>query len=616
MFCSKCGKPVPERVRFCPYCGASCVGRDGAEGRETERKVSPDGQKKLSVGKKKKALWFIPAAAVLLIIAIIGVLFVARQMNVYQQYREQLSLGEQYMEELDYEAAIVVFEEAIRIDPKREEAYLALAGLYEEIGRPEKAVAVLEKALEQLGQSASDELISCLEKAADRMGDAGEADADAVWTEEGTSGTAESKADREEDKREETGEEPDFLAGSLFGGKLTDKYGTYFQYKNTYELDIYPDPDAEGKEPEYPNGVDVEGEFPFTIRDEWVSRQGETYVFREGDVSSPWIGVGYTQEDWTSSGISMFFVVDTQNDARVVSLEQRWGEMYFYGQGEEKELKKEETPYLVERIIVSRGKMLDLEYAVEFLYDKNGINFGYGIYTPETRAEDGYAKSYTSEFFTLYKSDGSGEYSSFEEAQEALQRKWKELGLAGKPDAIAVEEVHSFGMFEKNVPEQIVNEEGVWNVSFTLYSNAEPAAKEESGRTDRSAQGGPFLREWDGNREQASSQWDRRIVGSWETAEEEPMATRAVMQIMEDGEVMWNPSREELRGQIEGADEGKIVTGSLTGSYYNNATASWEENTWAGRLEMEYDEAQDVLTCWYYDKDSSVRAVYELRRTE
>ena len=67
---------------------------------------------------------------------------------------EQLDLGAKYLSELNYEQAIAAYETAIEIDPKCEEAYLGLADVYIATGDYDKAVEILQKAEEEIGDDA------------------------------------------------------------------------------------------------------------------------------------------------------------------------------------------------------------------------------------------------------------------------------------------------------------------------------------------------------------------------------------------------------------------------------------------------------------------------------
>ncbi len=107
--------------------------------------------------KKKK----IPFALVIGIIAIIvtaGVIigvtiFVTGGSGKDKDYKEKMDLGRRYLEDLDYERAIIAFNEAIKIDPKNVDAYLELAKVYEQMGDLEMAIVTLEKAEEETGSS-------------------------------------------------------------------------------------------------------------------------------------------------------------------------------------------------------------------------------------------------------------------------------------------------------------------------------------------------------------------------------------------------------------------------------------------------------------------------------
>ena len=62
-------------------------------------------------------------------------------------WQEQYDLGVRYLSEGNYEEAIIVFNAAIEIDPKRADAYIGLADAYEAQGDAEQARQVLTAAL-------------------------------------------------------------------------------------------------------------------------------------------------------------------------------------------------------------------------------------------------------------------------------------------------------------------------------------------------------------------------------------------------------------------------------------------------------------------------------------
>ena len=68
-----------------------------------------------------------------------------------EKWQEQYELGMKYVSEGNYEEAIIAFEAAIEIDPKRADTYLALADVYEAQGDTESLQAILEQGLEATG---------------------------------------------------------------------------------------------------------------------------------------------------------------------------------------------------------------------------------------------------------------------------------------------------------------------------------------------------------------------------------------------------------------------------------------------------------------------------------
>ena len=84
------------------------------------------------------------AAAVLLIIAVLLALTVGART---QRIRQELELGMRYLEELDYISARFAFEGVLKIDDKNVDAYLGLAEIEYQLGVPEEALAIVERAL-------------------------------------------------------------------------------------------------------------------------------------------------------------------------------------------------------------------------------------------------------------------------------------------------------------------------------------------------------------------------------------------------------------------------------------------------------------------------------------
>ncbi|MBQ9991564.1 MAG: tetratricopeptide repeat protein [Lachnospiraceae bacterium] len=103
-----------------------------------------------------------------LILLVVIVLVIAFGMKRYsspqQRLNEQLDLGQKYLEEGNYEEAVVAFNKAIEIEPMSVEAYLGLAEAYVGTGDLEAAVAALEKGDELTGDAQLREKIAEIER--------------------------------------------------------------------------------------------------------------------------------------------------------------------------------------------------------------------------------------------------------------------------------------------------------------------------------------------------------------------------------------------------------------------------------------------------------------------
>lgn len=80
-------------------------------------------------------------------------------------WQEQYDLGVRYLSEGSYEEAIIAFMAAIEIDPNRVEAYVDLAGTYEELGDMDHALLVLQDGYAVTGDATLQERIAEIEAA-------------------------------------------------------------------------------------------------------------------------------------------------------------------------------------------------------------------------------------------------------------------------------------------------------------------------------------------------------------------------------------------------------------------------------------------------------------------
>lgn len=106
--------------------------------------------KKKAINKK---MWVIVGSVVVLL-AVLGVngYMVSRGSNAGRE-ENMLELGQRYLDELNYEQAIVCFEEYLEIDPQCVEAYLGLAEAYEGLQNYRKALEVLAEGYAVTGDS-------------------------------------------------------------------------------------------------------------------------------------------------------------------------------------------------------------------------------------------------------------------------------------------------------------------------------------------------------------------------------------------------------------------------------------------------------------------------------
>ncbi len=99
----------------------------------------------------------IMAVAALLVLVLAGVLAAVlipaiKERSMQRQYAEQMDLGNRYLLEQDYEAAVLAFGKAIEIDPRQAESYQKMAEAYVGLGDYENAILTLEKGYEATGE--------------------------------------------------------------------------------------------------------------------------------------------------------------------------------------------------------------------------------------------------------------------------------------------------------------------------------------------------------------------------------------------------------------------------------------------------------------------------------
>ncbi|MGI6011484.1 MAG: PdaC/SigV domain-containing protein [Ruminococcus sp.] len=146
MYCGRCGAYNDESSRYCENCGNALY----AAPQHPRKDSSPD-------NKKRKAIWAVIIAAMAVILAVIAVV-VWRKVAQQEQYTQQLTLGKQYLAELNYEDAEICFREAIDINPRQAQPYIQLSAVLVETNRYDEAKKVLTDALEVIPEKETEKV--------------------------------------------------------------------------------------------------------------------------------------------------------------------------------------------------------------------------------------------------------------------------------------------------------------------------------------------------------------------------------------------------------------------------------------------------------------------------
>ncbi len=193
---------------------------------------------------KTKRTVIVSMTAILIVFAvIIGV-------NIYnapaKRLAEQLDLGNRYLDEMDYEQAVVAFTKAIEIDPTNTDAYLGAADAYIGLEDFESAKAVLEQGIENVTD------VNMAEKLKDKQ-----IEIDRIEKEIEEQKKAEEKAKQEAEERKkaeaalkplyeklEAGEEDEAIINYVWEEGLIEIEGSYSptgDVENGIVLDMYYD---------------------------------------------------------------------------------------------------------------------------------------------------------------------------------------------------------------------------------------------------------------------------------------------------------------------------------------------------------------------------------------
>lgn len=137
MKCKACGTENQPGTEYCNYCGTY-----------------------IKSGKKGLVIGLIVGVVVFLsiLIGVSAVLMI--QYNNEQKYEETLELGSKYLAEMNYEQAIIQYQELIDLEPENEDGYLGLANTYMEMGEYTLAETSIQNGIKLTNSSKLIELLA------------------------------------------------------------------------------------------------------------------------------------------------------------------------------------------------------------------------------------------------------------------------------------------------------------------------------------------------------------------------------------------------------------------------------------------------------------------------
>ena len=150
MICKNCNIEIPENTTTCPKCGTTFPTVE-------EATVAPRG-----FSAKKNIVIILLAA---LLVLGVGTAITAFAVTHSASYRVShgLTLAERYLNEQNYQQAVIEFLNILEIEPKNVDAYLGLADAYIALGDTDKAIEILQEGLDKTGdariQAKLDELL-------------------------------------------------------------------------------------------------------------------------------------------------------------------------------------------------------------------------------------------------------------------------------------------------------------------------------------------------------------------------------------------------------------------------------------------------------------------------
>ena len=115
---------------------------------------------------KKKLIGIIAGSVLLLAVIIVGIILSGSKSR---ELKKQISLGQQYLSELNYEQAVATFYQAIEMDPYNVDAYIGIADAYLGMEAYEQAKTILEEGIRLFTENRKTEGLSILQGKLDEV---------------------------------------------------------------------------------------------------------------------------------------------------------------------------------------------------------------------------------------------------------------------------------------------------------------------------------------------------------------------------------------------------------------------------------------------------------------
>lgn len=165
MYCTNCGKKIKKGAEFCPNCGEPLMNLSSTEPESEKYEALLDEEDIMPSGGKWK--WVLAVAFSVCLAAGISVFFMNIKMKD-DKYDKKIEEARKYIEQENYDDAIVTYRDLIHEDSKKDTAYIELAAVYTSQNQPELALEVLKEGSSKTNSKEIKKLCKEAEKTAEQ----------------------------------------------------------------------------------------------------------------------------------------------------------------------------------------------------------------------------------------------------------------------------------------------------------------------------------------------------------------------------------------------------------------------------------------------------------------